>query len=307
MTAVPKLAAGHRAAAGIGILAMLGSSLLLTCNDAVAKWVMVDISVSQFMVTRGAAILVALLVWLVARGQLHVLRIRNRKALLLRCSAMTASSYLFLFALRHMPMADTYAIAFASPIITTLLAVTFLGETVGWRRWLAVFVGFAGVAVAMLPTGQGYLWVAALLPLGSAVCSSLRDVSSRRLSATDHTMGIMVYTVLALTLSGAIGLTAEPWVSDTPSDSLLLILGCAALQAAAHWLQIEAYRCAEVSFLMPFRYLSLVFATAMGFAVWGDVPAWNVALGSAIIIASGLFIWWRELQARRRRQVMARA
>ncbi len=297
---LPRAAAGHRSAAGLGILAMLGASLLLTVNDAIAKWVMVDLPVSQFMVSRGLAILVGLLLYLVVTRQLHVLRIRNRRALLLRCSAMAASSYLFLTALRHMPMADTYAIAFASPIMTTVLAVTFLKETVGWRRWMAVCVGFLGVAVAMLPTGQGYLWALALLPLASAFCSSLRDVSSRRLSATDHTMGIMVYTILALVLSGLIGATAEPWVVDAPSDSIWLILACAALQAAAHWLQIEAYRCAEVSFLMPFRYISLVFATLVGFAVWGELPTWNVALGSAIIIASGLFIWWRELQHRRR-------
>jgi S-adenosylmethionine uptake transporter len=100
-------------------------------------------------------------------------------------------------------------------------------------------------------------------------------------------------------LSGAAGLTVEPWVSAS-TDSIWLILGCAARQAAAHWLQIEAYRCAEVSLLMPFRYVSLIFAAAVGFAIWGDIPPWNVALGSAIIIGSGLFIWYRERVAKRR-------
>ena len=118
-------------------------------------------------------------------------------------------------------------------------------------------------------------------------------------SATDATLGIMFYTVLALILSGAVGTLAEPWVA-APHDSIWLILLCGALQAIAHWMQIEAYRCAEVSLLMPFRYISLVFATALGFAVFGDVPTWNVAVGSCVIIGSGLFIWHRERQVRRR-------
>jgi drug/metabolite transporter (DMT)-like permease len=229
-----------------------------------------------------------------------VLRIWNWRAMLLRCCGMVASAYLFLSALRHMPLADTYAIGFASPLIALVLAIVFLGEKVGWRRWLAVCLGFAGVCIALLPTGQGYVWTVALLPLASAFGSAVRDVSSRRLSATDTTLGIMVYTTVAIMLAGFAGWAFEPWRFAGTGDSLWLIVGCAALQASAHWLQIEAYRCAEVSFLMPFRYVSLVFATATGFVVWGDVPAWNVALGSTIIIASGLFIWHRERQRRRR-------
>ena len=180
--------AGHRAAAGLGVVFMLGSALLLTVNDTLAKWIMGGMPVSQFLVTRGLAILACLTLYLVARRQLHVLRIRNWRALLLRCSAMAGSSYIFLTALTLMPLADTFAIAFAAPLITLVLAVVFLKEQVGWRRWLAVAVGFGGVTIAMLPSGQGYSWTVALLPLASACCSALRDVSSRRLSATDATL-----------------------------------------------------------------------------------------------------------------------
>jgi len=290
--------AGHLSAAGLGIAAMLGSSLLIVLNDALAKWIMVGLPVSQFMASRGAVVLGGLLLYIFLTGRRSVLRIWNWRAMLLRCCAMVASTYLFLSALRQMPLADTYAIGFASPLISVALAVAFLGERVGWRRWLAVCLGFSGVCIALLPTGQGYVWTVALLPLASAFGSALRDVASRRLSATDTTLGIMVYTTLSVTLAGLAGWTVEPWTTTTGTDSLWLVIGCAALQASAHWLQIEAYRCAEVSLLMPFRYSSLLFATAAGFVVWGDVPAWNVALGSAIIIASGLFIWHRERRLR---------
>ena len=292
--------AGHRNAAGLGLAAMLGAALLFTIHDTVAKWILGDLPVSQFMATRGVVLLAGLLLFILLTGRHSVLRIWNWRAMLLRCTGIVAAAYLFLLALRALPLADTYAIAFASPLITLLLAILFLGERVGWRRWLAVVVGFAGVCLALLPTGQGYAWTAALLPLASAFGSSLRDVASRRLSATDTTLGIMVYTSLAITLAGFAGWAFEPWHFSGTGDSLWLILGCAALQGGSHWLQIEAYRCAEISFLMPFRYLSLVFATAAGFLVWGDVPAWNVALGSVIIIGSGLFIWYREHRAKRR-------
>jgi drug/metabolite transporter (DMT)-like permease len=292
--------AGHRSAAGLGVAAMLASALLLTLNDALAKWIMAGLTVSQFMASRGFVVLCGLLLFILLTGRQSVLRIWNWRAMLLRCCGMVASAYLFLSALRHMPLADTYAIGFASPLIALVLAIVFLGEKVGWRRWLAVCLGFAGVCIALLPTGQGYVWTVALLPLASAFGSAVRDVSSRRLSATDTTLGIMVYTTVAIMLAGFAGWAFEPWRFAGTGDSLWLIVGCAALQASAHWLQIEAYRCAEVSFLMPFRYVALVFATATGFVVWGDVPTWNVALGSAIIIASGLFIWHRERQRRRR-------
>jgi drug/metabolite transporter (DMT)-like permease len=292
--------AGHRNAAGLGIAAMLGSSLLITTHDTIAKWVMTDLSVSQFMATRGVVVLAVLLFYVLVTGKRSVLRVWNKRAMALRCCGIVAAAYLFLLALRELPLADTYAIAFASPLMTLLLAVVFLGERVGWKRWLAVCIGFAGVCIALLPTGQGYAWTAALIPLASALGSAVRDVASRRLSATDTTLGIMVYTALAITLAGFVGAIFEPWHFGGTADSLWLILGCAALQAGSHWFQIEAYRCAEVSFLMPFRYLSLVFATAAGFLVWRDVPTWNVALGSLIIIGSGLFIWYRERQAKRR-------
>ena len=291
--------AGHRSAAGLGIAAMLGSSFLITMNDAVAKWIMADLPVSQFMASRGLVVLSGLLLLILLTRRTSVLRIWNWRAMLFRCCGMIASAYLFLSALRHLPLADTYAIGFASPLIALLLAIVFLGERVGWRRWLAVGLGFAGVCIALLPTGQGYAWTVALLPLASAFGSAVRDVSSRRLSATDTTLGIMVYTTVAITVAGFAGWAFEPWHFSGTEDSLWLILGCAALQASAHWLQIESYRCAEVSFLMPFRYTSLVFATAAGLAIWGDVPTWNVALGSLIIIGSGLFIWHRERRLRR--------
>lgn len=290
---------GLRSAAGLGLAFMLSASLMLTVNDTLAKLAIGRIPLSQFIVMRGCLVLLGLSVILVATRRLHVLKVRNRGGMALRCLLMAASTWLFLSALDQMPLADVYAIAFASPIFTLALAALILKERVGWRRWAAVLAGFCGVVVAMLPSGQGYLWTAALLPLASAACSALRDIVSRRLSVTEASLGILFYAVLTVTLMGAAAAPAESWVAP-PAAVWWIVLGSALLQSTANFLHIEALRCAEVSFLTPFRYVSLVFAATLGFLVFADLPTWNVVAGSVVIVGSGLFIWWRERQLARR-------
>lgn len=290
---------GLRPAAGLGLGLVLGASLLLTLNDTLAKLAIGEMPLSQFILMRGLVVLTGLTLILVATRRLHVLKVRNRRGMALRCACMAASTYLFLSGLQRMPMADAFSIAFASPIIALALAALILKEKVGWRRWAAVLAGFTGVMLAMLPSGQGYLWTVALFPLGSACCAALRDIVSRRLSATDASLGILFYAVLAVTLSGLIGGIGESWTMPR-LELVWLMLGSAALQSVANFLHIEAFRYAEVSFLTPFRYVALVFATLMGFLVWGDLPTWNVAFGSLVIVGSGLFIWHRERQLARR-------
>ncbi len=310
MSAPPALAAarhdiGLRPAAGLGLTLVISASLLLTVGDTLVKLALSAAPISQFIVMRGLLVLTALLLFLAVSGRLHVLRVHNRRGMALRCLCMAASTYLFFSGLQRMPLADTFAIAFASPIIALAMAALILKERVGWVRWSAVLLGFVGVTLAMLPSGQGYLWTAALFPLGAAFCSALRDIASRRLSATEASLGILFYAILAVTLAGGLGSIGESWVAPT-LDWVWIVPVSAVLQTTANFLHIEAFRYAEVSFLTPFRYISLVFATLLGFLVWGDLPTWNVAFGSAVIVGSGLLIWWRERQlARRRAQARA--
>ena len=289
---------GYRAAAGLGLTLVLSGSLLLTLSDALAKLAFERAPLSQYIVLSGLLVLPGLLLVMALTRRLGSLRIRNRPALALRALCMVGSTFFFFAGLQRLPLGDTYAIAFTAPIIALALAAWLLRERVGWRRWSAVLVGFLGVLLAMLPTGQGYAWTAALFPLAAAACGALRDIASRRLSATDASLGILFYSLLAVMAGGLCLALAEDWVA--PDLGLLgLIAACAVVQTTASLLQIEAYRFAEVSFLAPFRYLALVFAVALGFLVFGDVPAWNVSLGGSLIAGSGLFIWYRERRLRR--------
>jgi len=288
---------GHRSAAGLGLALVLSGSVLLTCSDAIAKIAFERAPLSQYLVMVGLLVVPALLLLMGARRRLGALRIRNRRTLAVRMVCMVASTMFFFAGLQLMPLGDIYAIAFTTPIISLILAAWLLRERVGWRRWSAVLLGFSGVLLAMLPTGQGYAWTAGLFPLAAAACGALRDIASRRLAATDDSLGILFWSVLAVLFGGLCLSFFEDWAA-LDWHLLGLFAACAVVQTTASMLQIEAYRYAEVSFLAPFRYVVLLFAVLLGFLVWGDVPAWNVALGGLVIVASGLFIWYRERRLR---------
>ncbi len=287
-------ARGYGASPGLGVACVLGNGLLLSLNDTFAKLVTEGMPVGEFILIRGLIATLLILGWLAATRQLGLLRVHNRRAMAVYALTMVASTHCFLNALTLMPLGDASAITFAAPIFTTALAAFLLRERVGWRRWSAVCCGFLGVLVLLAPTGQGYALTVTLLPLAVAVFVSIRDIVSRRLSATDASVAILFYNTFAVSLSSFAALPFEAaWITPD-SQELLFGLAAAVLLAGAQYLIVEAYRLAELSLVMPFRYITLVFAAAAGYAVWGDVPQWNVALGACIICMSGLFILHRE-------------
>jgi len=287
-------ARGHGANPGLGIALTLLYGLLLTINDVFAKLATETLPVGQFIAVRGVFACLLVFGYLAATRQLTLLRVHNRRMLTLYVFLMVVSTHLFLNALTLMPLGDAWAITFASPIFTTALAALWLRERVGWRRWSAVVAGFVGVLVLLAPSGQGYALAAALLPLIVAALGAVRDIASRHLSATDTSVTILFYTTLSVALSGLLVMPVEaPWSWPT-EGTLLYALVSAFFMALAQWVVVEAYRLTELSLLMPFKYLTLIFAALAGYLVWQDVPTWNVALGAVIICGSGLFIFYRE-------------
>lgn len=284
---------------GRGMLFAVFGSLLLTMNDSVAKFLSQEWPVGQIMGLRGTVILFVILGILSYQKRLHALRIQNRKVMALRAGSITAATFVFLTALSLMPIADALAIVFVSPIFATLLAVAVLGEKVGWRRWIAMGVGFFGVFIALNPGGllsgepAPYSWQAAMLPLITALLVAVRDVTSRRLVSGDDSLAIMFYTVVCVALAGYVTSLGGEWQTPGWFD-IALVLGSAAFMFGAYFFQIESFRFAPVNLVAPFRYVSLLYAALIGYLIWGDVPSWNMALGGAVIVGSGLFIWWRE-------------
>lgn len=270
---------------------MIGGGLLLTMNDGVVKWLSGDYQVGQILTFRGAAAVILITGVLLWRREFNIFEVRYPKVQLLRAVLMIASTFLFVNGLRLMPLADTVAIAFVGPIFVTALAPILLSERVGWRRWSAVLVGFAGVLIILRPGGDGLHW-AALLPAGAALCGACRDLLTRGISHGEASGTTLFYSTLGVALAGAV---TAPFGWQTPAlADLGLFVVAGMLLSIAHFLHIETFRFAEAAVVTPFKYSALLWAMAIGFLVWGDIPDNRTLLGAALLIGSGLYIFHRE-------------
>jgi drug/metabolite transporter (DMT)-like permease len=282
-------AASSKVAAGIGC--MVASGAVVVLNDAVMKWMTADFPVGQILFIRGAFAYLPIALWVGWTGSYAALRIRDVRGQCARAALLIVASFLFVFSLGLMPLADATAISFAAPLFVTALATPLLGEFVGRRRWSAVVVGFAGVLLMLRPTGDAFQWVV-LLPLGVAVAVGLADIMTRRISTTESSTATLSFTILAVALAG---LATVPfgWHVPTAGDLALLALA-GLLLGCAQYLMIEAYRLAEAVLVAPFRYSAMVWAVLFGFLIWGDLPDRWIVAGSLLVIGSGVYIFHRE-------------
>ena len=230
-------------------------------------------------------------------GGLGSLRVNNWGGQILRGGCVLFTTFGFVMAIKVMPLADVIAIFFVSPIFGTAMAPFLLGEKVGWRRWTAVLIGFAGVLYMIKPGSNPLVWIA-VFALSAAFTNSLRDIITRRLSTTETNNSIMFYST-AFVLIG--GLCALPFGWKTPDLYGIGILAATGiLQGVGQYFLVIAFRFGEVAVLAPFRYFNLVWAVIYGYLFFGDVPQRDIIIGGAVIVGSGLFIWWRELRVKGR-------
>jgi drug/metabolite transporter (DMT)-like permease len=270
---------------------MIAGGLLLTMNDGVVKWLSGDYQVGQILAIRGAAAVILITCVLCWRREFNIFQVRYPKIQLLRAVLMIASTFLFVNGLRLMPLADTVAIAFVGPIFVTALAPVLLSEKVGWRRWTAVLVGFIGVLIILRPGGGALNW-AALLPAGAALCGACRDLLTRGISQGEASGTTLFYSTLGVALAGAV---MAPFGWQTPDLADLGLFALAGLLlSVAHFLHIETFRFAEAAVVTPFKYSALLWAMAIGYLAWGDIPDHRTLLGAALLVASGLYIFHRE-------------
>lgn len=278
-----------------GIACMAAGFALLTLNDAVLKWLTASYPTGEIVFMRSIFVmmLVAILAWRL--GGLKTLRVVNLRGQLIRAGLMTMATLLFVTSLRLMPLADAIAIAFAAPLFVTALARPLLGEHVGWRRWAAVLVGFGGVLIMFRPTGEAMRLVA-LIPLGVALASALKDIITRQITATESSIAILFITTLALGAAGLVTVVGG-WRAITPFDLGLFAVG-GFLLGGAQYLTIEAFRYAEAAVVAPFEYTAVLWAMLYGYLIWGDVPDRWIVSGSVLVIGSGLYILHRETRSR---------
>jgi drug/metabolite transporter (DMT)-like permease len=199
-------------------------------------------------------------------------------------------------ALRYLQLDEAIALVFSTPFFVAALSGPILGEWVRWRRWTAIAVGFVGVLVVTRP-GSGTFQPAALLSLGAALCYALYSISTRVLARTDSNETTLFYSNIV----GALALLpVVPFVWTTPTDPLVIALMVAtgALGSFGHYLLIAAHRHAPAAVLSPFIYTEIVLVILLGFLVFGDLPNRWTIVGSAIVVASGLYLIHREAKLR---------
>ena len=270
-----------------GILCMMGGALALTINDGMAKYLTETYPVGQVMALRGTFILCLLIfLFILARKKLN-LKIYSWRNNFYRAAAMTGSTFCFITGLSYLPIADAIAIAFAAPLLTTLLAVFCLRERVGLHRWVAIFFGFIGVIIIVQPTNDAFK-VAALAPLGAAFFGAIRDVITRKIASSESSFTILLTSMFLITLAGY--LTFPLGWSEFQVEHIWLFLCSSILVGAAQYLMIEAFRLGEVGLISPFKYSSLLWAVIIGFIVWGDIPGYFVLVGATILIISGVYL-----------------
>ncbi|WP_156762665.1 DMT family transporter [Woeseia oceani] len=260
--------------------------------DLCAKALLVNYSLSQFIFLRstfGLLILLSVARWYGGYGNL---RTRNWHWHLLRTLLSCGAMFGFFYGLSRMPLVNALTIAFTAPLMVTAMSVPFLGEQVGWRRWLAVIVGFAGVLLVLRP-GSGLVTPASLAVLFAATCYAGLAITARRMAAEESSFALSVYVMSGpLLMSGL--LLQENYATPDASGWLLFVLAGAC--SACAWIGIVGgYRRAPPVVLAPFEYTALIGAAIAGYWIWNEVPDNWVIAGGAVIIGSGLYVVHREV------------
>ncbi len=292
-----------------GALFMCGSMAGFAFNDAAIKYASADIGIYQSIFVRGlfAVILIGLVAW-----RKNVFRAfpdrRNHRLIAWRSLWELGGTLTFLTALFYLPIANITALLQALPLTVTLAAAWFLNESIGWRRGVAIFVGFVGVLLIVQPGTDGFN-AYSLLGLLCVLFVTARDLVVRKLDRSVSSLYVSFVTAVVITITGGL-LTViyEGWTPMQLSEVLLLgVAGC--LIFAGYFFSVAAMRVGEVSFVTPFRYTVMIWAIALGYFIWGDIPNMLTMFGMAIVIGMGMFTFWREASLRRRanRKLTARS
>ena len=264
---------------------------LYSIMDAMVKWVGPSYPTLEIVFFRSLFAFIPITYILWRSGSLASLRTRQPLGHAARALTGLISLSLFFYTYTQMPLANVIAISFAAPLLVTALSVLVLRERVGWRRWSAVSIGFVGVIVMVKPDA-GLFDRIAILALTATVFYALVIVFIRKLSRTETPTAIVFYYALTSTLiTGAV--LPFVWVMPDAEGWVLLIL-VGVIGGIAQFAMTNAYRLATVSIIAPFDYMHIIWAALLGFFIWGEVPGNTIWIGTAIVMASGIYILFRE-------------
>lgn len=280
----------------LGIAYMLATTLFFVTLDAAAKYLMDDLPVVQVVWSRFIFHMVLVSAMLGPRLATYV-RSNAPRLQLVRSALMVMTNSLFFIGLQFAPLTTATSIVFLGPILVTILAIPLLGETVGVRRWAGVAFGFAGAMIIIRP-GSGVIGLAALFFLGTALSHACYQIMTRKIRSVDHPFTTLIYTAVVGAVAASVVVPFE-WVRPSLGQWGLMVMlgGCGAV---GHFCLIKALQAAPAAAVVPFSYASLLWAALYGYFLFADLPDMWTLVGAAVIAASGLYIFYREQQLKRR-------
>lgn len=275
---------------------MAAGMFVFSAVDTQAKFLTDSFHPIQIVWFRQLGLVAGALLFILWRGA-DVLRTDAPRLQVMRGTAAACSAACFIYAVRHVPLADAVAVSFVAPFMVTVMGALLLRERVGPRRWTAIGIGLCATLIIIRP-GFGVFHPAMVLVLVAAALFAARQVISRKLASSDRTVTTVAYTALV-----SIALLSVPlpfvWQSPTAGWQIGLLISIALLAALAETLVIKALELAEAVILAPIHYTILIWSTFYGWLVFGDLPDGWTWVGVAIIMATGLYMVNRERVAAR--------
>lgn len=276
-----------------GVLLMIGSMAAFTFNDTALKTLADEVPLFQAIFLRGMLVSAGLFVIALALGQFRLdLSRQDWNMIGLRTFGEIGATASFLYALFNLPIANVTAILQATPLVMTLAGAVLLGEKVGWRRWVAILVGFFGVMLIVRPFGEGFSPYS-LSVLAALVFILIRDIPTRKLSPNVPSLMVALSAAVVITAMGAVVTATKPWV-PVSSDSTWAIFTAAGFILVAYVLAVKVMRVGEIAVVQPFRYTAILWAILMGILVFGEYPDFLTIIGAGIVVGMGVYTFYRE-------------
>ena len=271
-------------------LSVLGIGFI-TFNDAMMKLVVENHPIGEAIFVRGLFALVPMALLIYRAGGWRSLGVYSMGMQFWCALLLVGPLFLFVFSLSMLPLSIATIIFFTNPLFVTLLAPSFLKETVGWRRISAVLLGFAGATLVVKPVGDAFVWIM-LGPLLVALLSAVRELIVRTALARETSESLLFYSSAAVTLT-ALATAPFGWV-PLSWHTLALLAASGMAFGFGIYLMTEGLRFGDASLLSQYKYTGIVWALGLGYLLWGELPDWWTLLGTGLIIVSGLYVVLRQ-------------
>lgn len=280
----------------LGIAAMIGAMCCFIVSDTFAKLASASVPIGELIAVRGLFSTAFMMMPVLMHGTLPLFRSKFSRAWAVRIAGEIGAALTFIPALANMPIANVVSITQTVPLALTAAGAIVFGEVVGWRRWAATVIGFAGVLLIVRPGSAAFSWWS-VAALGCVVAVVVRDIATRRMMPGVPATLLTASTAFGVMLSGCcLSLFGSAWIWPGPLTGFCLAASGLAV-AGGYYFSIQAIRFAALSTVAPFRYTIIPMSLVVGYVVWGDRPDALSLFGIAVIVSAGVYTFWRERRA----------